>query len=536
MRSSIAPCPEDLQPTAAHMGRISYTDRLLDVLQHAPIGTMVFCPGSAPAPFPLSVHWVDPDSQKRWRVAPWQAWKGHDPHEIEEPIRRLLARLRRVSIDTCPLPPSLGGAARMLLTAWRDRHAAIWPRLPADVLPSLRWGCRGGMQRTYSTFCPDATYLDITAAYRWVHEQGIPSGPIDRSTRRDAACTTTAQVLDRIRIQHERGRGGILTVPLVLHGQAQFDPTFSRIQDWHHNRYHLGGCLWMGPSCELEAILESGAGEVIPSYLFNGVWWEGIHGAWFTLSRRAGELFVQLQAELPPALYKSVYKALWPHWDAVGGWTGEILARPPWVPDGTQELIAEDGFPLIAQRERPLDGYEWQPDPRIPDLYWRRHEPPTTGDELFRPDVVAWITGRIRAEILRRLHWKPVMAMVDALVVPEETRHLWEPTIHRDELQPGDWRPECRGVYLGVSPGQYWIGGAAAELAERDAYRLKLSGFPNGGQALASLRRAAWKAAHTHREQRRGVVRMVELQLEGEWEGVIDASDRQFQWPAFEPR
>jgi len=240
----------------------------------------------------------------------------------------------------------------------------------------------------------------------------------------------------------------------------------------------------------------------------------------------------RLEGELPRDAYRAVYKALWPHWDATGGWRGHVLPRPPWEYEGTATGEDADGFPIHADSERPLDGVEWHPDPISPDLWWYREPSPISGGgELYRPDVVAWITGSIRAEIYRRMRYEPLMVQVDSLTVPESTRHLWSGDIvAQADARPGQWRVQASGVYLGAGPGQYLIGGTATSDAQ--TWRLKLCGIAEGGMGLASLRRAVLKLEQQHKSAG-GTSSRVVLELDG-WAGAPEGTE--LSWPVFRPK
>lgn len=535
MRSQIcvAPTPADLAAgKGAPAGMVSYVDDLRPYLAVAPTESLAFGAGSATIPLPSQCHWAC-GAGKTWRVARQSAWGTVDIPQAEAPVRILLASLRRCPPDSVRWPASVGSAARQILSAWRDTRPDLWPALKPDMVQAMRRCVRGGIQRTLGTYCREASYLDISAAYRWVHEQGIPSGHPIPCTRVDHRIQTSDQCLARLRQMHGRGFGGLVGIPLASDGHVMYDPSPRREDGiFAPQKYPRGGFYWLGPSVELQAILEAGLAEVIPSVWESQQELSGMHGAWFAMSRAAGELMTRLEGELPRDAYRGIYKALWPHWDATGGWRGHVLPRPPWEYEGTAMGEDGEGFPIHADSERPTDGLDWRPDPATPDLWWYREDAPISGGgELYRPDVVAWITGSIRAEIYRRMKYEPLMIQVDSLIVPDSTRHLWgSDVVAQADARPGQWRVQASGVYLGASPGQYLIGGTATPDAQ--TWRLKLCGIADGGLGLASLVRSVRKLELQHKARGGSVARVV-LELSG-WNGAREGQE--LSWPVFSPK
>lgn len=513
----IIPAPIDDGPSNKCAGRVSYVEDLPIWAKGAPADAVLYAPGSCHQPSILqarSLHWPV-GSKKSWRLSPLNAWGDVDPEEAADAILPLLSRLTHQPAQKIRWPASYGAAAKALLLAWTEQgNKDVFPCLKPQQIPALRMACRGGIQRTQQTYAPDATYLDLRRAYASVLEGPLPSGYGVLLPKKWRGGTTTAECLERIKNMHAQGYAGILTCQLESpDGLVLLDPEYrqNRMRTYTYQQYPTTPVVWIGPSNELEAILEGNIAHYYHGQI-DGVAYsvEGIQGHCYPMTQRFGGLMAQLK-ELPEEIYKLIYKSIWPQFDATGGWVGTFSDTPP--EDSTME---------------------YKRDPRIKDLWWGFEPPPVEGDgQIFRPDVVAWVTGGIRARLYKVWRaWKPLMAMVDALIVPASTSEEWMPEIaHIMEgatPQTGEWRPEASGAYFGVAPGQYLIGGRV--IPGNPSWRIRLCGVPNGGQGFASLLKLAKKEAWGLPKYD---VKWIRGRLD-HW--AADTSAYEFMWPSFEPR
>lgn len=315
----------------------------------------------------------------------------------------------RWSIETVGFACSTAGAWGR--ECWRlVTHAAGWPPNSPEHRTAMMGWVRGGIQRCWGTYAPQAVEVDLRAAYAAALLGGLP---VVRPTWVEGV--ELARMVER----RDPGMGVMCAAPLKAGGPCRLLATETE-----------GGELtWPGrvdgrvSLPELAQLLEAG-------YQLTG---RG--GAWVArMSHAHIPTLERWRDRLPKKGWKTLYTRIWPASAPTGGWTG-VVCSDPWgelsrLPEGKRALARVRGAEKILWMRDSGDG-KWA---------------------VSHPLVSGWVTSHTRAACveLARQARGVVQIYVDSVTAEE-----FAPAVLAESER---WRETGRGEWLASGPGRYCLG------------------------------------------------------------------------------